>query len=289
MKITCPACTKSYTVKASALGDSGRNVKCKNCGERWFAQPESAAASPSTDDIIASAQGFSGDLPQKLQSMDAHAADIRKAAADAAAAARAQDDIAFVPAPSDEAAPSNQLIEGSVSDSSKSLTSGPLSARIKLRSVKPTFKRDVPIQSIAAVLALFAVMLSGFIMRDTVVKAAPDLAGIYRLAGLEVNIRGLAFKDVETVRARDNGEDILIVKGLVENISSRVRAVPAIQFRIEGKEGEEINVWSIRPATNALQSGESVDFRTTMIAPPASAASIEVRFVERSNQSARLF
>lgn len=302
MKITCPACSKSYNVKASALGDAGRNVKCKNCGERWFASPDAVADAghpgdgpgadrqrPSTDDIIASARQTGQDLPARLSSMDAHAADIRKAAADAAASAGDDGDIIAVPAKTGAGAPGTGLIEGSVAEAARSMMGAPLKAKIKLKSAAGSVKRELPLQSVAAVLALLAVMMAGFVMRDTVVKAAPDLAGIYRLAGVEINVRGLAFRDVETIRARDSGQDVLIVKGIVENISKSVRPVPAIQFRIEGREGEEINVWSIRPNTNALQSGERVDFRTTMIAPPSSAANIEVRFVDRSNRSARLF
>lgn len=39
MYITCPECTTRYVVKADAVGDKGRTVKCAKCGHKWFQAP----------------------------------------------------------------------------------------------------------------------------------------------------------------------------------------------------------------------------------------------------------
>ena len=39
MIITCPACSKKYSIKPEALGGKGRSVKCKNCAHKWFQPP----------------------------------------------------------------------------------------------------------------------------------------------------------------------------------------------------------------------------------------------------------
>ena len=46
MILTCPECATSYFVDDSRIPDSGRSVKCTNCGARWTARPEGAEAAP---------------------------------------------------------------------------------------------------------------------------------------------------------------------------------------------------------------------------------------------------
>jgi predicted Zn finger-like uncharacterized protein len=39
MKISCPECDTKFAVNADAIGESGRKVKCVNCGKVWFQEP----------------------------------------------------------------------------------------------------------------------------------------------------------------------------------------------------------------------------------------------------------
>lgn len=41
MILTCPACGKRYLVPSSALGSSGRRVRCAACGDSWFQEAPS--------------------------------------------------------------------------------------------------------------------------------------------------------------------------------------------------------------------------------------------------------
>src|SRR4030088_729653 len=42
MQIVCPNCETSYQVAASAMGTSGRSVRCARCRTVWFATDTSA-------------------------------------------------------------------------------------------------------------------------------------------------------------------------------------------------------------------------------------------------------
>jgi len=44
MILTCPACNTRYTVPDSAVGSSGRQVRCASCKHSWFQNPEEPAA-----------------------------------------------------------------------------------------------------------------------------------------------------------------------------------------------------------------------------------------------------
>lgn len=39
MILTCPDCGTRYSVEAGSLGETGRTVRCNNCGTRWTARP----------------------------------------------------------------------------------------------------------------------------------------------------------------------------------------------------------------------------------------------------------
>src|SRR5690349_19022442 len=41
MLIVCPTCSTAYQLASHAIGDSGRSVRCANCKNTWFAEPES--------------------------------------------------------------------------------------------------------------------------------------------------------------------------------------------------------------------------------------------------------
>jgi predicted Zn finger-like uncharacterized protein len=58
MKLVCPSCESGFLVDASAIGPTGRNVRCGRCGNSWLAMPVEVIP----DDPSAASEGLRDDI-----------------------------------------------------------------------------------------------------------------------------------------------------------------------------------------------------------------------------------
>jgi predicted Zn finger-like uncharacterized protein len=253
MLIICPDCATSYEVEPEDLGPAGRKVRCTSCGSVWRAVPPEA-----DPDIIESGA-------------DAHEAEPMLGIED-----MAEPDIKFDVMIGDddpvEAAGDEEDIEDVVPDEPV-----PVRTRRRPRGTAPRATRSRGL-TYASALGL-VLILGAVVWRDTVVAYVPDLAGLYSLAGLPVNLRGLEFRDMETVETTDDGIPQLIVRGTIENVTDDKVAVPRLRLAVRGISGREIFVWTAMPAKSELDTGESLPFLAQLASPPAEGREIAVRFV----------
>lgn len=110
---------------------------------------------------------------------------------------------------------------------------------VRERSDEPVYKRLArraahhvrqvrPRRVVGAAFFVFALALFGvaILFRTPIVARVPDLAGLYALAGFEVNLRGLEFKDLRTFRELDDGSIVLVIEGTIQNVSDEPAYVP---------------------------------------------------------------
>ncbi|MBT9291111.1 MJ0042-type zinc finger domain-containing protein [Prosthecodimorpha staleyi] len=139
-------------------------------------------------------------------------------------------------------------------------------------------------------LALFGLAillpLATIVMRAAIVEAMPSMAGLYRAIGFEVNLRGLVFQKIETIRELESGQPVLVVEGEISNPTDSARPLPSIRLALRGDDRQEIYAWSVDPKATSVSPGASVRFRTRLAAPPDDARDVQIRFTERRSRQA---
>jgi len=316
MHIVCPHCTTSYAIGPSALGEAGRNVRCAKCKQVWYARPEDAVAEamvmaggaePPADDMAAAMRQPAPDawqdqtapvvespsIASDIPETDEERALRRKLAAQAEWAARAQDD-----EDADAAPPPSRLRKKpkrrKLNISLPAWVPRPrLPAFVSRLSVpawvpRPTryiAKLPKPLQTVLSLptltTAMGALVVALVIWRVDVVKLMPQTADFYKLVGLEVNLRGIAIKDVKVGSEIVDGKSVLVIEGVIVDETKKAVELPRLRFVVRDEKGTEIYAWNAVLEQSVLKPGEKAWFRSRLASPPAEARAIDVRFFTR--------
>jgi predicted Zn finger-like uncharacterized protein len=304
MLIVCPHCGTSYRIAAESLGETGRSVRCVSCLSVWFEAPhpripaeaetmmQSAPAQapqpalirPPLDDVVPVGGDLSAAPPsqaaewgraaveQELYPEDSPAARLPDAESPPIAPLRGEPAAA---GPAGGHAESGHDVE-----SFAALVARQRRARRQIRFSGP----GLP----AAICALVLVLLCLVAARQQVVRFLPQTASLYARVGLPVNLRGLQFAAIKTVREMQDGVPVLVVEGEIVGTSARLTEVPRLRLAVVNAEGREIYAWTARPSRSVLPPGETLAFRSRLASPPAEASGVTVRFFNRRDAQSGL-
>jgi hypothetical protein len=131
---------------------------------------------------------------------------------------------------------------------------------------------------IASLTALLATVTLGYVMRVDIVRAVPDLAGVYATLGLKVNVVGLDFSGLTTLVSRKNGGEVLTVDASIFSVETHPVPVPPVVIELFDAEGHSLYQWSVPPRMATLEPGESIAFSAELARPPAGAARATLSF-----------
>src|ERR1700675_904944 len=291
MHIVCPHCTTSYAINPSTLGASGRTVRCSRCKEPGLARPEAAgergAAAPA---MAASRQAAENDA----------AADWDAMAREESSQDTGQEigrDAPVVDSPSisaDWPADGEGASQGSDSD-------WPTIARLdaeghediqitnhRERLAKlfrlPTLHRIPFMPTVGlptACAAMGALLLALVIWRADIVRLLPQTATFYQMVGLDVNLRGLTFKDIKITNETVEGKPVLVIEGMIVGQTQRPVELPRLRFSVRDAQGAEIYAWNAVLEKAVLKPGERAWFKSRLASPPPEGRKIDVRFFSK--------
>jgi hypothetical protein len=140
----------------------------------------------------------------------------------------------------------------------------------------------MPRHSLPIATACMAALVMALVAwRLDVVRLMPQTAAFYQAVGLNVNIRGLAFKDVKVATETVDGKPVLVIEGLIVSETRVPTAMPRMRFIVRDDKGTEIYAWSAVLEQPGLNPGDKAWFKSRLASPPAEARSIDVRFFNK--------
>jgi predicted Zn finger-like uncharacterized protein len=282
MHIICPHCTTFYGIDSSALGKEGRTVRCSRCKEVWLARSDDMAWSE-----------------HALMPMSTLAGTAAESNMTAQLEASARDEVPVVDSPSisgewpaakdDKASWKDSGALGwplmALDDAAQDAETVSPPRAPWFKRFKPSFSVRMPAMALGGARTACAVMgalvLALMIWRVEVVRLLPQTAGFYKLAGLDVNLRGLAFKDVKVATETVDGKPVLVIEGMIVDQARKPVALPRLRFSVRDAQGAEIYAWNAVLEQSTLNPGEKAWFRSRLASPPAQARNIDVRFFNK--------
>ena len=279
MHIICPHCTTTYAIDLSTLGAAGRTVRCSRCKEVWLARPEDAVITPALVPSMADGGG---------QALNSAIATGRNDPA----GLEQDHETPVVESPSISAEwPADGVASGdpnwpTVTRHDEAKAARP-PRRSLLRRLKPSFSFSLPAVSLATVCAAMgALVLALMIWRTDVVRLLPQTAAFYKMVGLDVNLRGLLFKDVKITSENVEGKPVLVIEGVILGEARKPVELPRLRFSVRDAQGAEIYAWNAVLEQPVLKPGEKAWFKSRLASPPPEGRAIDVRFFNKRDIAA---
>jgi predicted Zn finger-like uncharacterized protein len=277
MHIVCPHCTTSYAIDLATLGSAGRTVRCSRCKEVWLARPEDAVVSAMA---AAGQAGGHEDAAAEWETL------AREEAPD--------EQTPHVDSPSISADwPAQGTAPAVVADWTSAARHDAHDHDVKYPKRARGFSRLLrlpafpPISGKPAVslpmacAAMGALVLALIIWRNDVVRLLPQTAAFYRMVGLDVNLRGLGFKDLKITNETVDGKPVLVIEGVIVGESRKVVELPRLRFSVRDAQGAEIYAWNAVLEQTTLKPGERAWFKSRLASPPPEGRNIDVRFFSK--------
>lgn len=266
MRIECPSCAAGFDVNPSVLEPSGRTVRCASCKSTWF------AAAPS----LILANGEPAPAPVPAVTAEDRADHEALAAPEKKPAPASTEDAALVQIDASPSVTPEEDLAPPPAPKRKSVATAAMQVQMR--------ERRYPLGLVATLLA--AICIFGVVSRQSIVRAAPELASLYAAVGLPVNLRGLEFLNIRTKQEIQDGITILAIEGEVENIANRAVELPRVRLSVLGENGVEIYSWTALLPRSILYPHERVPFKSRLASPPAAGKEIMVRFLTRADLTA---
>jgi predicted Zn finger-like uncharacterized protein len=284
MHIICPHCTTSYAIDPVTLGAAGRTVRCSRCKEVWLARPEDAVLTQALVPSMAEGGG-----PARNPAMTVARSDT------AGSAPEHDHDTPVVDSPSisaewpadGEGSASREPTWPSVARHDGVAETVPVRRPRPslLRRLKPSF--SMPAVNLATgCAAMGALVLALMVWRADVVRLLPQTAAFYRMVGLDVNLRGLVFKDVKVTTESVEGKQVLVIEGVIIGEAKKPVELPRLRFSVRDAQGAEIYAWNAVLEQPVLKPGEKAWFKSRLASPPPEGRAIDVRFFNKRDIAA---
>jgi predicted Zn finger-like uncharacterized protein len=283
MHIVCPHCTTSYAINPAALGEAGRTVRCSRCKETWLARPEDAVEMATAMPAMAESSSSAGNdaaadweaMSRESEGQDAPVVDSPSISADWPA------DGEHSSRGDDSDWPSATNIDAGDHDEVRLTSHRQRLARLFRLPTLPRIPFMPVVGLPTACAAMGALILALMLWRTDIVRLMPQTATFYRMVGLDVNLRGLVFKDIKVTHETVDGKPVLVIEGAIVGQTRHAVELPRLRFSVRDAQGAEIYAWNAVLEQPALKPGERAYFKSRLASPPPEGRNIDVRFFNK--------
>ena len=126
-----------------------------------------------------------------------------------------------------------------------------------------------------------ALAVALLVWRTDMVRLMPQTAGFFKMVGLDVNLRGVSFKDVKVSTETVEGNLVLVIEGAIVGDTRKSVDLPRLRFSVRDAQGAEIYAWNTVLEQARLRPGERIHFKSRLASPPAEGRNIDIRFFNR--------
>jgi predicted Zn finger-like uncharacterized protein len=308
MQISCPSCSTNYQITPTAIGSTGRTVRCVRCQNVWFVpapgvMPAVAAGEPSMPDApppepeggLPYRDGFQTAPPDATA--DDQTAYTEPPTGDHTDAPAPLDEqsqwsaaLADIPIPVTDAPPlapepgDGMSRESAAIDNDARDIEHAAERRRRAAARRKSKRLRVPLPVIIVLLLFVCGAVLG--LRKDIVRHVPQMGSFYAAIGMPVNLRGLVFHDVKISNETHDGVPVLVVEGVIASTVGVPVDVPRIRFALRNGAGAEVYTWTAQPSQPVLEPGDAMPFRSRLASPPADGQDLQVRFFTRRDAAA---
>ncbi len=138
-------------------------------------------------------------------------------------------------------------------------------------------RRNIFLPLLAGLLLLTC--YAALLQRVHVVRLIPGTAGIFRAAGMPVNIFQAEFQNIRANLSTRDGEAQLVVEGQIRNTRAMTNSLRDVQLSLLGLNGVVVYSWVAKLPQKSLKAGETLSFKTSLASPPAGNHNVALTFV----------